>query len=483
METELCFRPLTLADKDILQSYTCTAGQRNCNYSFANLAAWQPIFRTCFATTSCGLMLRYYFSDEMAYMLVQKDRSYDAVVQSLRLMLKDADAQGKTLNLLGAEDDVADIVRRAFGSQVEVTPLRDSYDYIYRREALAALTGGELKAKRNHVNKFRSLYPHYEYRPLTPDLFDQCMALEERWRNEARHSDPPENEHDSIAAEKQVMQFTFQHWEELGTRGGALFVDNNMIAFTYGGPITPTTFDVCVEKADTAYEGAFTVINQEFCRHLPGQFIFVNREEDMGLPGLRKAKSSYHPEVLLSYNAISFATHEPHYHLERCLESRDKEETCTWMCRQYGFEWEPTMQWLTHLHINWPLSVRARQDDNTIGLLTMSDYHIEEETEVMQQEQPELLAALNQYRYTAVFSFIVAPDHKGTKLNYDMLMNVMPELKQYDFIFVPVMHQLKTHTYWKRWGALFFYQDAISKYYLIPHNPQVIETLKRFGLG
>jgi hypothetical protein len=153
------------------------------------------------------------------------------------------------------------------------------------------------------------------------------------------------------------------------------------------------------------------------------------------------------------------------------------------MCRQYGFEWEPTMQWLTHLHINWPLSVRARQDDNTIGLLTMSDYHIEEETEVMQQEQPELLAALNQYRYTAVFSFIVAPDHKGTKLNYDMLMNVMPELKQYDFIFVPVMHQLKTHTYWKRWGALFFYQDAISKYYLIPHNPQVIETLKRFGLG
>lgn len=483
MDTELSFKPVTVADKAQLQAYTFAAGQRNCNFSFANLAAWQPVFHTLFAVTDEALILRYYFSDEMAYMLVLKERDSSTVVHTVRLMLRDAAACGKTLNLLGAEDDVALTIRLAFGSQVRITPLRDSYDYIYRRDDLACLAGGELKAKRNHANKFRSLYPSYEYHALLPIHFDECMELEERWRAEARHQDPPENEHDSIAAEKQVMQFTFQHWEELGTIGGALCVEGQMVAFTYGGPITPTTIDVCVEKADTAYEGAFTVINQEFCRHLPSQYTFVNREEDIGLPGLRKAKTSYHPLLLLSYNAVSFASIGPHYHLERCSAAHDKEETCTWMCRQYGFEQTLTMQWLNQLHINWPLSVRAVDEESrTIGFLTMSDYRIEEETEEMQQAQPQLLAALNAFRYTAVFSFIVAPERKGSKLNYDMLMNIMAEIQQYDFIFVPVMHHLKTHAYWKRWGALCFFQDAESKYYLIPFNPQVTATLRQFGL-
>ena len=99
------------------------------------------------------------------------------------------------------------------------------------------------------------------------------------------------------------MTYALNHFDELGLIGGALLVDGKVIAFTFGAPINHDTFGVHVEKADVDYEGAYTVINQEFASRLPEQFTYVNREEDLGIPGLRKAKLSYNPVILLEKNA------------------------------------------------------------------------------------------------------------------------------------------------------------------------------------
>ncbi len=481
MTDTLIFKPITLQDKETLQYYTFAASQRNCNLSFANLMAWRSLFDTEFATTPQALILRYHFGHELRHLVVWKEKSLPVVAHTIDRIATSVSALQQPLILCAVEDDLAETLRQSYGSQLSVEPLRDRYDYIYRREALASLAGGQLKAKRNHANKFRSLYPDYQYRPLQADNFAQSLALEERWLQETLRERGNEEDLSTLQAEHHAIQYTLVHWEELGMTGGALFVDNRMVAFTYGAAITPDTWDVCVEKADKDYDGAFAVINQEYCRHLPQQVEWVNREEDMGLPGLRKAKTSYHPELLLSYNALHFSNIDHLYHLERCTEVQ-RGETCEWMCRQYGFEKSTVTSWLHELHINWPLSVRAVCQGETIGYLTMSDYRIEEETEAILRDRPTLLADLNRYRYTAVFSFIVVPDRKGSRLNYDMLMNIMPELQRYDFIFVPVMHHLRTHQYWQRWGARLFYEDTISKYYLIPFNPQVLETLQQHGI-
>ena len=95
------------------------------------------------------------------------------------------------------------------------------------------------------------------------------------------------------------MTRAFDRWERLQLTGGTIWVDGKLVAFTFGCPINHCTFDVCVEKADTSYEGAFTIINQEFVRHLPEQYTYINREEDMGEEGLRKSKLSYKPDLLL----------------------------------------------------------------------------------------------------------------------------------------------------------------------------------------
>ncbi len=105
-------------------------------------------------------------------------------------------------------------------------------------------------------------------------------------------------------AEQQAMETVFEHWDELGVRGGCIYVGEKMVAFTYGSAVTYDTFDVCVEKADRTVDGAFNIINQQFAAHLPEQYVYLNREEDMGLEGLRKSKLSYRPQFLLSYNNV-----------------------------------------------------------------------------------------------------------------------------------------------------------------------------------
>lgn len=157
------------------------------------------------------------------------------------------------------------------------------------------------------------------------------------------------------------------------------------------------------------------------------------------------------------------------YTLHR-MTSGDAPLTVDWMVRQYGFDRPEVEGWVRELHFNWPLSVKAVDGQGAvIGLLNMSDYRIEEETAQIAIEKPDMLASLNAQRYMAVFSFIVAPEYRGSRLNYDMLMSIMPELKsKYDFVFVPVLHRLKTHRYWQRWGAVEFYRDADCVYYRLP---------------
>jgi hypothetical protein len=149
--------------------------------------------------------------------------------------------------------------------------------------------------------------------------------------------------------------------------------------------------------------------------------------------------------------------------------------TVEWMVRQYGFDREEVVSWVRELRFNWPLSVKALDEEGrVVGLLNMSDYRIEEETPEILKDRPELLARLNARRYIAVFSFIVAEKYRGTRLNSDMLMSLMPELRaRYDFIFIPVMHRLKTHRYWQRWGATEFYRDREGVYYLWALQPEV----------
>ena len=285
----MTFHQLTLSDREAMQAVMLHAGRRNCNYTFANLVGWQFWYYTEVCVLENAVVLRYTFDGQRAYMV--------CTAEELSLELTEAllDDSNGDLTLIGLED--SQVPQLQTSHSISVEPVRNQYDYIYRRTDLAELHGSHLNAKRNHIHRFRAEHPDFEYRPLTPELFDECRRLTEIWQED-------KNVNVSITAERRVMETIFSNWDALDMIGGSIFVDGRMVAFTYGAAVTTDTFDICVEKADRHVEGAFAIINQQFAEHLPEQYIYLNREEDIGIPGLRQAKLSYHPEILLTYNVV-----------------------------------------------------------------------------------------------------------------------------------------------------------------------------------
>lgn len=310
------FKDVTVEDKDLIQSFTLWGERQNCDLSFANMISWRFLYNTQFAVVEDYLVFRFYAGRHLAYMLPiphpkpTGDGSYkvnpsdECSVNVIKAIREDSIAMGHPFLMLGVCNYMRDIFETYFPDDFEIKTDRNYCDYIYTREKLINLSGKKLQSKRNHINKFKSLYPQYEYRELTPDMVPQCLELERQWRQTSKDDDTSEPDED-LSEELRSMTRAFNRWDKLGLIGGTIFVDGKMVAFTFGCPINQSTFDVCVEKADVNYEGAFTIINQEFVKHLPEQYFYINREEDLGDEGLRKAKLSYKPDILLEKNVIT----------------------------------------------------------------------------------------------------------------------------------------------------------------------------------
>ena len=310
------FKDLMTDDRQLIQSYTLWGERQNCDLSFANLISWKYLYNTQFAIVNDYLVFRFHYNRHLAYMMPvakpqpQEDGTFkvqpcdECSIEVIKAIRDDSIAMGHPFLMMGVCNYMRDLIEQRFPDTFDIKPNRDFADYIYTREKLVNLSGKKLQSKRNHINKFKSLYPNYEYRALTPDLIPQCLALEKQWRKVSKDDTDETDLDEELSEELRSMTRAFNRWDRLGLVGGTIWVDNTLVAFTFGCPINQTTFDVCVEKADVNYEGAFTIINQEFVKHLPEKYFYINREEDMGDEGLRRAKESYKPDILLEKNTV-----------------------------------------------------------------------------------------------------------------------------------------------------------------------------------
>ena len=287
----IAFRDITIQDKDTITAYTMNSCRRNCDLSFSNLCSWRFLYHTKFAIINNFLVFKFWAGDELAYMMPVGEGNLEEVLNEL---IEDARQEGEPFCMLGVcscmREDLEAIMPGQFGFTVD----RDYADYIYLRSDLATLKGKKFQSKRNHINKFRNTYPDYEYSPITKDRIQECLELEAKW---CKANDCDQQE--GTGNERRALIYALNHFEELGLTGGILHVNGQIVAFTFGMPINKETFGVHVEKADTSIDGAYAMINYEFANHIPEQYIYINREEDLGIEGLRKAKLSYHPETIL----------------------------------------------------------------------------------------------------------------------------------------------------------------------------------------
>ena len=295
----LSFKKITIEDKEAITACTYAGRYQNCDYAFANMCSWHFLYDSEYAISDRFLFIRFHIEDKghkrLAYMFPVGDGDLKDAIDILE---KDAAEMERPLLILGITPESKENMETLFPGLFAFMKERDYFDYIYLREDLTTLKGRKFQSKRNHINKFKNRY-NYSFQPISPDIVQQCMEVETLWCKANLNEDDEED----LSHEHQSMVFAMEHFDELGLMGGAIVVDGKIIAFTYGSPINGETFGIHVEKADVSYEGIFSIINQEFASRIPQQYTYINREEDLGIPGLRKSKLSYNPVLLLEKNA------------------------------------------------------------------------------------------------------------------------------------------------------------------------------------
>lgn len=293
------FNPITIKDKTIITSYTLYNDWQDCSFSFASLYSWNFLNDYHYAIIDNMLVMRFSLTDgEYVYTMPIGKGHVKNVILKLEEFCR---SRKENLCLYGVLPQMREILEKDFPTIFEYNTDRDYFDYIYLQKDLSELKGKNYQPKRNHVNRFMKEY-NYEYVPLTTDLIPECLELETAWC--ITHDCSGQ---ESLENERKALGHAFRNFEELDIQGGVLRIDNKIVAFTYGAPINQDTFGIMIEKADTQVDGAYSMINKEFVSRLPEQFIYVNREEDLGIQGLRQAKSSYHPIILLEKSLATVA--------------------------------------------------------------------------------------------------------------------------------------------------------------------------------
>lgn len=289
------FRKIELGDKEWIDRLLRLSDFRGCEYSFANNFAWHRLYET----EICRYKDFYISKSEkyglrFTYPAGEGDRK--ELFGELR---KYSEERGVPLCISSVRNDDLGLFEEYFPGKYTAASDEADYDYIYLAENLRTLKGKKYHGKRNHLNRFYE--NNWSYSALTEKDYDECLYF-------AVQSYNGNNMYDSESAigEQYAINTFFNNFEALGLKGGVLRVEGKVVGFTIGSRINSDTLDTHIEKADSAINGAYTAIMNEFAKAESGDFAYINREEDLGLEGLRKSKMSYYPEFRLQKNVVTF---------------------------------------------------------------------------------------------------------------------------------------------------------------------------------
>jgi len=284
--------PLALPHKPTLDALFAGLKPRTSEFTFTNLYIWRHAYGAQVTQFEdgvvCVLSWRPDPDDSFVLPPLGEGASAEHVRQALELLEREGHdaklcrADRAQLEALGISDE-----------EWMIESDRDDWDYVYRVRDLIELPEDRCPEKVRHVRQFSKRFA-YEYRRLTPDLVPACQELQDLWCDD-KHCDL----YSSLRAEARAVKEILERLDELGIIGGAILVRDRVQAFTLGEPLNDNTVVIHIEKASPDLHGAFQVINQEFLRHEWAAWEFVNREQDVGDPGLRKAKESYLPVAMV----------------------------------------------------------------------------------------------------------------------------------------------------------------------------------------
>ncbi len=287
------FEPISLEMQDAYRERLAASSVTASDYSFVNLWGWAREYGLAWAWGGGLVWIRQSWPEEVYWAPIgtlEEARWEDAL----------AGLGGSNPVFTRVPRNLALLWEKSFPSRVEVSEVRDQWDYLYSVEDLVKLSGNRYHKKKNLLNQFRKRYD-YEYRDLNPEILERIMAMQERW---CEWKDCESSE--LLAAENRVVVRLLDAWHRLrDMTGGALFVDGEGAAFCLAERFSPDILIMHAEKGFTEYIGVYQAINQMFLS-AHREFRLVNRQQDLGEAGLRKAKLSYHPTDFVHKYRVRF---------------------------------------------------------------------------------------------------------------------------------------------------------------------------------
>ena len=267
------FKRAELENQEIISHYFEHHTSRSCERTFANVYLWSRQYPVKWAI----------------------------IKNALEEMMEYSKAKGRPFLMYNVTPEYFAQLEEWYPGRFKIEYDRDSADYVYESEKLATLSGKKLHGKRNHINKFKSLFEdRWSYESMTKDNLEECFQMALKWRTENDCEDDDEKRGEMCVALNSLRLF-----EELHLTGGVLRIDGKVVAFTIGEPICEDTYVVHIEKAYADVQGAYTMINQQFVEHECMNYKYVNREDDTGAEGLRKAKLSYRPAFMVEKGDVT----------------------------------------------------------------------------------------------------------------------------------------------------------------------------------
>ena len=288
------FRPIEIARKAEYDKFLLDCGHRGCEYNFVNLFCWG---RQRAAFHEGNLAFFSQFNRKSVYPFpLGKDLkpTLDAIIQ-------DAKKRGIPCRLTGLSQDDCALLEQLYPGQFRMHFDRDGFDYVYAINDLAELKGRKFQRKRNHLNRFLANYPDHTVEPICEENIHQVEHMLRTWYEQRLAIDP----HGDFIMEQAAIKKALRHFRALGMEGIVLKDGDRIMAMTMGSPLSGNAFDVQFEKALDEFDGAYPAVNWHFARYLREKYpdlLWLNREDDLGLEGLRKAKLSYNPDHMVEKN-------------------------------------------------------------------------------------------------------------------------------------------------------------------------------------
>jgi hypothetical protein len=317
------FKAPELSDRAAATKAVADLGYTGSDASFANIFLLRKKYGTQIALQD-GVLFRYYngVGSRRGYAFPLGTGEPQA---SLKLIAEDARESGRPLEFCLVDELRAQILREYFDT-LHFEENRGDSDYIYSAESLATLAGNQYKKKRNHVSRFNRTYSDYEIRPLTPENFADALAVEKSWLNietlgessdtdcectcecrEAAWAERSEDEKSRLS-EYCAIREALENFDALGMKGAVLYIGGIPAGMTMASEILPGVWDIHFEKVIDEYaeNGGYAIINKLFAERLVAAGAkFINREEDINIEGLRKAKLSYYPQTILDKTHVT----------------------------------------------------------------------------------------------------------------------------------------------------------------------------------